>query len=434
MKKSSDVYIKLVLKDGHIHSSQDTPIAAFVHNIKVNESVYFNFSHPDIESNSSFKEFKKYLSSRSVKKIFVNDKKRYKYFLNEFNLYDINLFDFIENGNLLKYKTSSCRSFIKYNFNNINQTNLIVPYSIHQEEFDDEVELLSNLETQSTDSYCFKFFNNIVIDTLFQVEKNGLKVDKSKFKSFFNAKVSNDKVYSEYFVYNPTGRPSNKFDNINYVALNKDNGCRESFISRYDNGKLLMIDFTGFHPYIVSHLVEYKVPDDETIYEHLAKHYYNVTEVDSNTLSRSKKLTMVNLYGEISERYLDIEYFKKIDNLKNKYWNSFTKNGYVETPIYKRKITKNHVNEPNKNKLFAYIIQAAETEYGISTLDRVIKYVKDKDIVPILYVYDSIVFDVNNDTVDEESVSDVVDIIKNNQFKIKIYEGNNYNELKLVGV
>jgi hypothetical protein len=172
------------------------------------------------------------------------------------------------------------------------------------------------------------------------------------------------------------------------------------------------------------------VPDDETIYEHLAKQYYNVDVVDSETIGKAKKLTMVNLYGQIKDQYLSIPFFAKTDELKNKYWSLFEKNGYVMTPLYKRKITNKHITDPNKNKLFAYIIQAAETEYGLDSLGKVIKFVSDKDIVPIMYVYDSIVLDVHKNT-DKQTILDLIEIFKNKRFKVKVYSGNNYHDLKL---
>jgi hypothetical protein len=103
----------------------------------------------------------------------------------------------------------------------------------------------------------------------------------------------------------------------------------------------------------------------------------------------------------------------------------------VTTPLYKRKITNNHIIDPNKNKLFSYIIQATETEYGLNSLNNVIKYLSDKPMLPILYIYDSILFDVSAD-ISEQTIQDVVDIIKNKKFKVKVYKGNNYNDLKLI--
>jgi hypothetical protein len=264
------------------------------------------------------------------------------------------------------------------------------------------------------------------------VEKNGLKVDIETFNNHFDGKVYNGYVYTNYYIYNPTGRPSNRFDRINYAALHKKGGSRSSFVSRFgSDGYLWMVDFTGFHPYIVSYLVDYKVPDNETIYEHLAKYYYNIDVISPELLASAKKLTMFNLYGQINESYLNIPYFVKAEEFKNKYWVQFINNGYVETPVYKRKITNKHIVDPNKNKLFAYIIQAAETEFAINSLNSSLKFISDKQIIPILYMYDSILFDVHN-SVNKDVLEDLTDIIKNKMFKVKVYKGNNYNDLKLL--
>ena len=429
MQLSNQIYLKFIIQNTNKHVACDQVIAAFVYDYASGIKHYFNFSHPDVISNSSFKDFLKLIKNID-REIYVNNKKRYMYFLDGCNLIDVNLFGFIKDNEIITNEESDAHFNLKIRSGDINQFNLIYPYVNHQRDFDQEILGVEDLNTSKKDTYCFRFFNNIISETLYKVEKNGLKVDVDVFKQHFKSRTYNKFVYTEYNIYNPTGRPSNKFDNINYVALNKEDGCRKSFISRYDDGYLLMVDFTGFHPYIVSNLIDYKVPDDETIYEHLAKQYYNLDKVDGDTIGKSKKLTMVNLYGQIKDQYLSIPFFAKTDELKNKYWAMFEKNGYVTTPLYKRKITNKHITDPNKNKLFSYIIQAAETEYGLDSLAKVIKYVSDKEVVPIMYVYDSIVFDVSKN-VDKQIILDLIEIIKNKKFKVKVYSGNNYHDLKL---
>lgn len=432
MKYNSKIYVKLIAKDNNCHNKNNSIIAAFVYDFESEDKYYYNFSHGDVMIDCTFEKFKEEIESGKYI-IYVNNKKTYKYWLNS-KLVDVNLFGFINNNETLKECSSFTKDFLGRNYYNINSFNLIVPYVNHQECFDDEVETIKELHEQETDTYCFKFFNDIITDTLFEVEKNGLKVNVDVFKQHFKARTYDGFIYTNYNIYNPTGRPSNSYDNINYVALKKDDGSRNSFVSRYDdNGHLMMIDFTGFHPYIVANLIDYKVPEEETIYEHLGKQYFGVEEVTSEIIAKSKKLTMVNLYGQISSQYCNIPYFAKVESLKNKYWETFQKKGYVTTPIYKRKITNKHIADPNKNKLFAYIIQAAETEHGIDSLGKCVKFISNKKIVPILYVYDSIVFDVHNDE-DSQNVLDLVDIFKNKRFKVKTYVGNNYNDLKLVNL
>lgn len=386
---------------------------------------YINFSHSDVVVDMTFEDFKKKLYSMSVK-VYVNNKKKYKYWL-DCELIDANIFGFIENNQVINLSDDIYKSNLPVYHTKLNDFNLIIPYVVHQRVFDNEIKLIENLNQNQTDSYCFKFFNDIVTDTLYQVEKNGLKIDKNIYDKFFDAKVTNGFVYSDYHIYNPTGRPSNAFDGINYVALKKDDGSRASFVSRYDDGNLLMVDFMGFHPYIVANMIKYEVPIDETIYEHLAKYYYNTQEIDPFLLNKSKKLTMVNLYGQISDKYMEIPFFKLVEKLKNKYWEMFNSKGYVITPIYKRKITNKHISDANKNKLFAYIIQAAETEYGIDRLNACNKFVINKEILPILYTYDAILFDVGN--VDDLDLQDLIKIIENKKFKVRVYKGKNYNDL-----
>lgn len=429
MHLSNQIYLKFITRNVNKHISCDKVIAAFVYDYATKDKHYFNFCHPDVDVNDTLKSFIKYIKSED-RDVYVNNKKRYKYILKNCNLIDVNLFGFLRDNEIIEEQDSETYLSIKIRVGDINDMNVIYPYVNHQKDFDQEVLQIETLNEEKKDSYCFKFFNNVISDTLYEVEKNGIKIDESIFKEHFKAKTNDGYVYTQYNIYNPTGRPSNKFDSVNYVALNKEDGCRKSFVSRYDGGHLMMIDFTGFHPYIVSNLIDYKVPDNETIYEHLAKQYYNVDVVDAETMGKSKKLTMVNLYGQIKDQYLSIPYFAKTDQLKNKYWEMFEKKGYVTTPIYKRKITINHIKDPNKNKLFAYIIQAAETEYGLNSLGNVIKYLSDKPMLPILYVYDSILFDVSKD-VTQQTLNDVIDIVKNKKFKVKVYTGNNYHDLKL---
>ncbi len=418
----NSIYLKLIFETNHNHPAIDKPIIACVYDYKTKIIGYYNFSHPDVTVDCTFEDFK--LKYKNYK-IFVIDKKKHLYHLDGLNIIDINSIVFSNSGDLIKIEDTNHLLHIN---SEIEHYNYIVPFSSHQSNFENDVFKIKNFNNEKYDTYSFKFFNNFLSETLYSIEKQGIKVDKKIFSEFFNAKTYDDVVYTQYNIYNPTGRPSNHFDNINYVALNKENGCRKSFISRYEGGYYLMVDFIGFHPYIVSKLINYDIPSDETIYEHLAKKYYGKTKILDEDILKSKKLTMINLYGDIKDCYLDIEFFKKTEDLKKSYWNDFLKNGYVETPIYKRKINKNHIKNANKNKLFSYIIQSAETEYSINSLDKCIKFIGDKEMSPLLYVYDSVVFDVSK-KVKREDIIQLLDIFKNNLFKIRSYAGKNYNEL-----
>ena len=81
----------------------------------------------------------------------------------------------------------------------------------------------------------FSTYNNDVIPNLYNIEKNGLQ-------------TTDGMVYSEYNPYTATGRPSNRFGGINFAALNKKDGSRKKFISRYGkDGMLIEMDYDAYH-------------------------------------------------------------------------------------------------------------------------------------------------------------------------------------------
>src|SRR6185312_1103544 len=89
----------------------------------------------------------------------------------------------------------------------------------------------------------FLLHNNVVIPTLYFLEKDGLEIDSNKIKEYFGERsvkyINNNKLYSKYNPYTITGRVSNSYGGINFSALNKHSGEREAFISRFDNGRLI---------------------------------------------------------------------------------------------------------------------------------------------------------------------------------------------------
>src|SRR3972149_1850904 len=90
-------------------------------------------------------------------------------------------------------------------------------------------------------------------------------------------------VYSQYNFYTSTGRPSNHFDNVNYAALNKENGVRKCFVSRHGkDGTMILIDYSAFHPRIISNIVNFPMGINEDIYKYLGEMYFhrNITEYD----------------------------------------------------------------------------------------------------------------------------------------------------------
>ena len=272
-----------------------------------------------------------------------------------------------------------------------------------------------------------------MIDNLNILESNGLYLDLDIFNQYFadkNVDINDGFVYTEYNIYTSTGRPSNKFHSINYSALKKDDGCRKSFITRFgQNGSLFLIDYSAYHPHIVSKLINYNLPDNA--YNYLGTFYFKKDILSKEELAESKVLTFQAMYGHLTDDILEIPFFKKMKDYIDNRWIFFNKHGYIETPIFKRKITSETIQNPNPNKLFNYILQASELEFMMESLSDVNRYLKNKESKAILYTYDSILFDVSNN----DGIGIYDELLKimrgyTNKFPVKSYKGNSYGTLE----
>jgi hypothetical protein len=85
-----------------------------------------------------------------------------------------------------------------------------------------------------------------------QLERAGIKVDKTLFEQYFDKEV-NEFIYTQYNLNTLTTRPSNAFGGINFSALDKNNGERECFIPR--NDIFIEMDISAYHPTLLGNLL-----------------------------------------------------------------------------------------------------------------------------------------------------------------------------------
>ena len=256
-------------------------------------------------------------------------------------------------------------------------------------------------------------YNNEVLVNLSHIERNGLQ-------------TTNGKVYSEYNIYTSTGRPSNRFGGLNFAALNKKDGSRKQFISRYKNGVLVEMDYDGYHLRLIADRVGYEFPQG-SVHEHMAKLY----GVDYN---EAKSLSFQYLYGYIPDDVKqNNEYFSKVHDYINVLWSEFKSKEFIVSDIYNKKIYKKNLDDMNPNKLFNYMIQLMETENNMKVLSDLITnimedYSYQSDL--ILYNYDAFLFDFNiEDGLDYlHKVKDNLE--QNGKFPVKVSWGLNYHEMK----
>jgi DNA polymerase I-like protein with 3'-5' exonuclease and polymerase domains len=258
----------------------------------------------------------------------------------------------------------------------------------------------------------FQFINQITIPTLTEIERSGLWTTNSKL------------IYSDYNIYTSTGRPSNAFGGINFAALNKNDGTREKFISRFgDTGTLVQFDYEAFHLRLAAKLIGYKLPDT-SIHEFLAKQYYETDIITEEQYEESKARTFSLMYG-YSDDTGGVEFFKKLKQYSSELWVEYRQNGFVLSGTGRKVM----VTDPTSNKVFNYMMQLTETEEAISRVEDVCRFLNMMESKVILYTYDAILLDIHNDELD--SVDHIGNLLSAGGYPVRQYRGHNYNEMSL---
>ena len=270
-----------------------------------------------------------------------------------------------------------------------------------------------------------KHTNNWVDETMIPIlsdlERSGINVDREKFfdrwpdnSKHIKLHPQGDVVYTEYNPYTITSRPSNRHGGVNFSALNKKDGSREAFIPPEDS-LFLQFDYDAYHVRIIGKLIKYDLPDT-SVHQWLADQY-------GCDYGESKGRTFRILYGGVSDEDRKIPFFDKVDKFISKMQNEAVRNGYLQTPKG-RKIPLEWIEKPNSQKFFNYILQATETEFNIEVLSKL----KEKGLpLPILYTYDSFLFEFDDSEV--ETIKKIKSVLESYGFPVKADWGKNYGEV-----
>ncbi|MDB4378197.1 hypothetical protein N9Z41_00355 [bacterium] len=259
-----------------------------------------------------------------------------------------------------------------------------------------------------------EFFNSRVSVVFNAIERSGLRIHNETFREYFHP-VDGEYVYTQFNLKTTTTRPSNKFNNVNYAALNKENGCRKSFIPR--NSKFLEIDISAYHPSLAARLIDYTFTTSD-IHAHFASLY----KVD---YKKAKELTFKQLYGGVFKEFKELEFFQKIEEYVSGCWQLFNSQGFIECPISGFVYTKEDLGEMNPQKLFNYILQNMETSQNVLVLWDIFRILRGYKTKLVLYTYDSFLFDW--DESETELLEKIRDIFKKYKLNIKEIEGYDYN-------
>ena len=265
------------------------------------------------------------------------------------------------------------------------------------------------------------------IRTIGRLEGAGVKVEEEKFIDSFGfnpAFIDAGKVYTQYNPYTTTGRPSNRHLNVNYSALNKSDGTRSAFISRFGGGTLLQFDYESYHIRLIAKLVGYRFPEGITAHQHLADLY----GCDYET---AKKVTFTYLYWGLDDSARGIPFFIEVDKYIKGLYQKFVISGRLTTPLYKREIHFSKIEGATEQKVFNYLLQALETEINYMKIGKVLDWLECKKSKMVLYTYDAFLIDTHPEERDE-ILKSVTTIMEEGGFPVRAEEGKNYNDLSVI--
>ena len=399
------VYVHPIWESVSVHPHNDGLSLLYIYDIEGDRELLINLNNIDNHT-TTLEKF-----NFDFNECYVYDNKSLLNHLSLDNSVDASLIKYLQSNSQLKSTPTPTHTFYERRFSSFKGVNNLIPISKHIETIRDiRNEFLSYYDL-GWDSDCVKKFENFYIKSLHLVEQNGIK-------------TTNGMEWTQYHPFTTTSRPSNNFGGVNYAALNKDDGSRDRFISRFEGGKLVQFDYDAYHPRIIGKMVDEPIPMDVSGHQTLAD-MYGVPYNDS------KAITFRQLYGGVQSEYLHIPLFSKVSHKIDKMWMEFNRRGYVTTPLG-RKLSKSNLKDMNANKLFNYMLQATETELNMRILSKVMDFLKDKKSKMVLYTYDSYLLDIHSD--DFNSLQNLKILIEGNGFPTKIEIGDRYSEMESIDI
>ena len=347
----------------------------------------------------------------SKTKKYTIDKKRLLHFLDLDNVIDVTMLNYMNKGVGLDLDNldTDAHSFLNMRFYKKPNMNRVIPVLKHIEKCRSIVKTLIDIIVKNEQPVNVSY-NNEILDNLSFIEKNGLITTEGK-------------VFSEYNLYTSTGRPSNRFGGINFAALNKKDGSRKQFISRFKNGVLVEFDYDAYHPRLIGDKIGYEFPKGN-VHQHLADTY-------GLSYDEGKQLTFKYLYGGISQEIKDNPFFSKVDEYVKGLWKEWKSSKSIKSDIYSREIYRKNLSDMNPNKLFNYMIQLMETEQNVRTLDVLLHDVKDYESKMVLYNYDAFLFDFDYKKDGLKYLKEVKKILEwDGKYPTRVYMGDNYHNMR----
>ena len=400
--REQDSIVIPILSDGNKHTLQNRLSLVYIQMMDGQEFI-IPYNHGE-----TLKGHKINLLSDTRK--YTYDKKSLDQIIDIGKTVDVNLLNYINTNEPLSLEqlNTNAHDFLNMIHHEKKNINDVIPVMKHLEYCRKVASLLRDTVEQYDISDIMSYQN--ILSNLSSIERAGLQTTKGM-------------VYSQYNVYTATGRPSNRFGGLNFAALNKKDGSRKQFISRFKNGVLVEMDYDAYHLRLIADRIGYSFPKG-SVHQHMSELY----GVD---YQEAKNLSFQYLYGYIPDDIKrDNEYFSKVSDYINIVWDEYKTKEFIVSDIYNKKIYRKNLQDMNPNKLFNYMIQLMETENNMRILEELLPRINEFKSRLVLYNYDSFLFDFNIDD-GLEYLSQVKNILEQDgKYPVKVAWGLNYHEMK----
>ena len=406
-----DCFVSFIPKNNKFHPALTELSLVYVRDLIRTKGFILCINHS--ESFGLSKEDVEWWLVNNTQKMWVLNKKEALYYFNKpRKLFDVN---FIKHINKIP---TNCSEFYYTKHVNLANINCLIPISKHYEEWENTFsEVLPTIQSFTPNDQ-FTFNNDHATNVFYQLESNGIKLNKNCFIDYYQGKLphpefnlSRGKIYTNYNLYTTTSRPSNTFNGVNFAALNKDDGERMCY--QPENDMFIEMDFQGYHPRLIGEMVNWHFPNDKNTYELLGQ-LLGVTQQEA------KELTFKQLYGGVWSEYQSKPFFKDVNMFIDDMWDTYQYGQYYET--------ENRIFIPDSDisqtKLFNYVVQSKETSTNVGLLEKVLDYLKNKKTKIVLYTYDAFLFDYSKE--DGDILQDIVKLL---EYPVTIKQGNTYHGL-----
>lgn len=408
--KDSNAIVIPICTDHRVHPRVSNLQGIYISMLDNMQKCYIPINHTDALKNFNFDSVLDLI--RSMKNIYVLDSKEFYHLFNTIeHVYDCNAISYHLTGSKLNIENTQAHKFMYSMYWELNNVNTIIPIHKHIEYCQKIEKNIKELDLSIIKNTDYNSFNCVFLNNLMNIESSGLYTSKG-----FS--------YCNYNPYTRTGRPSNKFNKTNYSALNKSDGTRTKYISRFKDGGIIELDYDAYHLRLIGDLIGYELPK-ASVHEYLGKQYFGKDKLTPDEYNQSKEISFRILYGGIPKEFLSIPFFRKVNDFIFEFWQKWCTKKYYKTYLYNRIVHEKVIGEMTPQKLFNYYIQSMETEVNSESMTRVFSVLKKYKSKFILYTYDSFTFDFNLD----DGKDFILQIKRAMKYPTRISFGTNYGDL-----